>query len=333
MNIDKVKGCLIGGAIGDALGYPFEFIKDKNLNSKIEYYSLKNGLAEISDDTQLTLFTICGLIDSAKKGNINEVVNEAYKVWYDETENTINTDSARKMVKHYPKIREMRTPGFSTLNALEWGGNGTIDNPINDSKGNGGVMRIAPVGLFFSHKADIKKVAEIGAEISALTHGHELSHMSAYFLTYILAFLCSVKEKSLEELDTIIDIAKIATKIEFKKSKFSKDFVKIIDKAVKLSKSNKDDSIAIKELGEGWVAEESVAIAVYCLLKYGNNFEKCVLTAVNCSADRDTVGSITGNLVGCNVGFNKISEKFLENLECEDIILEMSEKLYEMSKN
>lgn len=61
-NIDKYRGCLIGGAAGDALGYAVEFLDDSAIFSRyrekgITQYTLRNGVAEISDDTQMTLFT------------------------------------------------------------------------------------------------------------------------------------------------------------------------------------------------------------------------------------------------------------------------------------
>lgn len=65
---DKTRGSLLGGAIGDALGYPVEFMSYSQIKSKygekgITRFELdKNGVAEISDDTQMTLFTANGLL-------------------------------------------------------------------------------------------------------------------------------------------------------------------------------------------------------------------------------------------------------------------------------
>lgn len=72
-NIDKYRGCLIGGAAGDALGYAVEFLDDAAIFSKygengITEYSLVNGVAEISDDTQMTLFTANALLLGTTRG-------------------------------------------------------------------------------------------------------------------------------------------------------------------------------------------------------------------------------------------------------------------------
>lgn len=65
-DIDKYRGCLIGGAAGDALGYAVEFDREDAIFSKygeegITEYDLKNGVAQISDDTQMSLFTATGI--------------------------------------------------------------------------------------------------------------------------------------------------------------------------------------------------------------------------------------------------------------------------------
>ena len=65
---DKIRGSLIGGAIGDVLGYPVEFASYSNIKSMFgengiaRFVLNNNGVAEISDDTQMTLFTANGLL-------------------------------------------------------------------------------------------------------------------------------------------------------------------------------------------------------------------------------------------------------------------------------
>ena len=98
--------------------------------------------------------------------------------------------------------------------------------------------------------------------------------------------------------------------------------------AVKLSEKNINDLDAIHELGEGWVAEETLAIAVYCALKYEDDFEKAIIVSVNHNGDSDSTGAVAGNIIGAYLGMNAIPEKFLTNLELKDVIIEMAEDLY-----
>ena len=92
-NIDKYRGCLIGGAAGDALGYAVEFLDDAAIFSKygengITEYSLVNGVAEISDDTQMTLFTANALLLGTTRGMTRGIMGSypsyislCYKEW------------------------------------------------------------------------------------------------------------------------------------------------------------------------------------------------------------------------------------------------------------
>ena len=71
-HLTRCQGCLIGGAIGDALGYPIEFMSQESIFSKygsdgLTDYVLTNNIAQISDDTQMTLFTADAIICAKNK--------------------------------------------------------------------------------------------------------------------------------------------------------------------------------------------------------------------------------------------------------------------------
>ncbi|NLW16149.1 MAG: ADP-ribosylglycohydrolase family protein, partial [Firmicutes bacterium] len=90
---DYFRGCLIGGAIGDALGYPVEFMSYSEIQLRYDPQGIQdlelgaNGLADISDDTQMTLFTAEGILRAQSRGlmkgiaHIPSVVYFAYQRW------------------------------------------------------------------------------------------------------------------------------------------------------------------------------------------------------------------------------------------------------------
>ncbi|RHQ98562.1 ADP-ribosylglycohydrolase family protein [Peptoclostridium sp. AF21-18] len=83
--LNRFKGCILGGAVGDALGYPIEFMSEEEIFSiygkgGITVYNLNNGVAEISDDTQMILFTIDGLILSDNDDEV-ESIRKCYIDW------------------------------------------------------------------------------------------------------------------------------------------------------------------------------------------------------------------------------------------------------------
>ena len=161
-NLDKYRGCLIGGAAGDALGYAVEFMRETDIverfgKSGITEYQCIDGIAQISDDTQMTLFTANGLLLGRTRGKMRGImgsypsyISYCYKDWL----RTQTGDKLKKGEYQYawllniPELWERRAPGNTCLDAIQRGGNGEMQKPINQSKGCGGIMRVAPIGLY-----------------------------------------------------------------------------------------------------------------------------------------------------------------------------------------
>jgi ADP-ribosylglycohydrolase len=108
-----------------------------------------------------------------------------------------------------------------------------------------------------------------------------------------------------------------------------KETINLLIEAVLLSKQGEPSAKKVAKLGEGWVAEEALAIAVYCALSYPEDFEKSLQLSVNHNGDSDSTGSICGNIMGAKLGLSSIPKKWIENLELSNLIKEMAEKLYD----
>jgi len=340
--LDPIRGCLIGGAAGDALGYPVEFIKINEIHSiytktGITEYTLDkiSGKALISDDTQMTLFTANGILYGATRaalrgisGPVECYVHMAYLDWYA----TQTGKPSRKNISWLSSVEALhvkRAPGLTCMAALRSHKMGEIDDPINDSKGCGGVMRVAPVALYFksSNNLMLNRLMLTGAAVAAITHGHSLGYLTAAALVHIINRIVYGGCTLGDSLYDIIDECCLKLKEVFPDNGFYMDIIDLFNLAKNLSRNDKDDIENIAELGEGWVAEEALAIAVYCSLKYYNDFDAAVIAAVNHSGDNDSTGAITGNIVGAHVGYENISQKWKTNLELHDIILELADDL------
>lgn len=336
--VDRYRGCLIGGAAGDALGYPVEFMSLGEIireygEAGITSYELKGGIAEISDDTQMTLFTATGLLLGITRASMRGIsaapwdyVRYSYKDWY-----RTQTKAYPLEGYHYswlddvPQLFSCRAPGNTCLSALASEECGTVENPINNSKGCGGVMRVAPVGLYFGKEYDLDTADHIGAQVAALTHGHPLGYIPAAALTHMIVLIvhhgCSVEE------------AVAAMRTAIRNQNYDEEaidrFLDIVRKAVDLAYDRRiDDRKAIAMLGRGWVAEEALAIAIFCSIRYSNDFTKAIITAVNHDGDSDSTGSITGNIVGAYLGLEGIPAEWSRELELKDIILEIADDLF-----
>ena len=103
--------------------------------------------------------------------------------------------------------------------------------------------------------------------------------------------------------------------------------MRIIDLAIKLSENEEEDLDNIHRIGEGWVAEETLGIALYCALRYRNDFSAGIIAAVNHNGDSDSTGAVTGNILGALLGNEAIEKKWKENLELYNVIQEMADDL------
>ena len=337
---DRFRGCLIGGAAGDALGYTVEFMGERSIFSRygergITEYELTDGKALISDDTQMTLFTAAGLLTGAARRVTRGVTDPYYTDIYH-----AYTDWLKTQEKHYPlpdepryswlvnvpELFDPRAPGNTCLSALRSGNCGTIEKPLNNSKGCGGVMRVAPVGLYFSGRQKTPaQVARIGAEAAAVTHGHPLGWMPAALLSQIIHEVSgrdeTIRDAALHALDTLEELWPEAKGREY--------LTALVKKAIDLAEESQTDLDAIHRLGEGWAGDEALAVAVYCALKYENDFDRCLVAAVNHKGDSDSTGAIAGNILGAKLVLSQIPEKYTANLELKDVILEIADDLWQ----
>ena len=330
-NLDKFCGCLIGGAAGDALGCAVEFLYESQIFSLygkegITEYALKNGIARISDDTQMTLFTAEGLLLADNSSDYINYIRKAYKCWYrTQTETYPLPDKPDSTLLKTPELFSRRAPGMTCLSSIECGAKGTLDNHINNSKGCGGIMRVAPIGLFFAD-TDIsyEESDMLAAEAAALTHGHDLGFIPAAALAHIVR---AVTENDVPLKTAVNDAVKAMEKL-FPFAGHISDFTAIMQKAVQLAETETDSLSAIHQLGEGWVAEGTLAIAVYCALKYENDFDTAIRTSVNHNGDSDSTGAVCGNILGAYLVYADIPQKYKENLELHNLIIEIADSLY-----
>ena len=346
--LDSIKGCLLGGAIGDAFGFPVEFFDDCEIFKRygengITKLQLYNGVAHISDDTQMTLFTADGLLTAAKRfqnptaDDYVRCVYESYLDWlhtqgYAEEKQTDRAHSALLKVK---ELHCQRAPGRTCLLSLASGNCGTLTYKLNDSKGCGGLMRVAPVALYLSQRQDVspKDVVMIGARTAAITHSHELGYIPAAYLTAFLFYILRG-----ESLSAAYLLAKQRMENWFADKKGTKICLDLVKKARDLamyepdedeeSMGEIDDLEVIRSLGQGWVAEETLAIAIYCAFKYQNDFEKAMIAAANHSGDSDSTASVTGSILGAYWGLSRLPKHMVEPIELKGLMIELAKKMH-----
>lgn len=353
IHLDAIRGCIFGGAVGDALGFPVEFLQEEEIFEKygisgITAYETNSvtGKAEISDDTQMSLFTANGLLVGDTRGAMRGIqgsprsyVAMAYKDWLKTQKSSLQEVSRHQRytdaggyswLLDVPELYARRAPGHTCLSALTDGTEHEKDYikaKRNNSKGCGGIMRVAPLAVNYQ-TMNIAQLDREGAQLAAITHGHSLGYMPAAVLVHIInriVFPAEGKAMSLKEI--VLEAKETAAEI-FEGDPHLGELTDIIDRAVRLSENDlTNDLDNIHQLGEGWVAEETLGISLYCALRHQDDFSAGIIAAVNHNGDSDSTGAVTGNILGALLGYDRIADQWKKNLELSDVILEIADDL------
>lgn len=324
---DRVLGCLLGGAVGDALGYAVEF---KSRPEILELYGApgirhpelnRAGEVEVSDDTQMTLFTADGLLRSLDRGSVDQsemlgAVRDATLAWHALQTGGSLPDDMRHGLGRYKVLAKSQAPGMTCMSACAGGATGTPEDPINNSKGCGGVMRVAPVGLI--PELTPSQALDLGARCAAQTHGHPSGYLSAGVLSAVVSGL----------RDGLDLNAAVADGLGFARDwSGSDETVAAIRHAEELAASHgRDHHDAIVQLGEGWVGEEALAIGLYSAL-VASDFREAVRIASNHGGDSDSTASIAGQIRGAWKGLEGIPNAWIRRLDVLDPLLDVAGRL------
>lgn len=310
---------------------------DKSIRPRVritEFYLDKYiGKALISDDTQMTLFTATGIMLGDTRGHIRGIgerpytyVDYSYRDWYVTQTRKYGSplgDYQYSWLTDVPEMYSRRAPGNTCLSALSMEKrDAALDPPINNSKGCGTIMRIAPLALYYDN-INVDVLDEEAIYISKITHGHPLGYLPTAVLNHILYEIMYGENQTLKEI-VLLSKDAVVEGNKGKDKKYTDELERIVDLAVSLSENNDDDLTNIHKIGEGWVAEETLGIAVYCALRYKDDFSKGIIASVNHKGDSDSIGAVTGNILGAYIGYDNIDRKWIDNLELKEVIMEIA---------
>lgn len=342
---DRIRGSLIGGAIGDALGYPVEFIYSfegiqarygergiTRLDTKQHWLDETEqvGKAVLSDDTQMTLFTANGLLNAKRKGILLKYgICSAYIEWYLTQVGRWSNKYKDCWIARVPELNKRRAPGntcMSSLNSIYSG-----REPMNNSKGDGGVMRVAPIPLYAlaEGRMTITDSDRLAGDAAEITHQHPLGYIPAALVAHIIYRLAENESPSRNDFECYIHEGVEAIRALFPQYPYDANYMgELASKAIELADNNKSDVENVESIGGGWTGEEALAIALYCAVRHFESFENALIAAVNHAGDSDSTGAITGNILGAAIGYEAIPQFYKDDLEMHDLILHMADDLY-----
>ena len=294
----KFVGCLVGSAVGDALGSSLEGLRIPEL--KIE----EGFSGRWTDDTHMMIGVAESLI---------------------EKEGFDGSHMAQTFIRNYER-EPWRGYAYGPPQVFKWIRSGVAWNEAArrlfggaGSYGNGAAMRVAPVGILYND--DPERLRSVAYGQSQITHAHELGREGAALQAYAVALAVNADPSS--ELGTSAFLGELK---DFTRSEVYRRKLEAAEKLL----SKKDRLSVVRELGNGVEAQNSVPTAIYCFLRNLQSFEESLIYAISLGGDTDTIGAMTGAISGAYHGVEVIPERLKAGLERRAYIEGLAEKLWQI---
>jgi len=315
-------GGVLGLAIGDALGYPAEFLRRDQILATFGPQGITDFLAPDSvawpggivgdrhpggtytDDTQMSLAVAEALLEAGKEDLdvLMQAMAARFVAWSRSPDND-------------------RAPGNTCMTGCANLGAGVPwrEAGVQESKGCGSAMRVLPIGLYFWR--DRTRLLEVARASCLLTHGHDAAVEGAAAAALLVGL--ALEKRSPQEMYNAV-MKECAPR--------SADFRACLEKLPALLEEDPAVALSRRGLGEGWVAEEAVASALYCHWRSPLDFKRTVLTAVNTDGDSDSIACIAGGISGAFNGLGAIPERWRQGVENAPRLEEVARGLWQSSR-
>lgn len=301
MTAERAQAILFGLALGDALGWPTEFLKLPRI--KAAYGPA--GIIEpptpalYTDDTQMTIALAEGLLEAGVDADLDmqmESVGRWFVNWSHSADNN-------------------RAPGNTCMAGVRRYESGMAwrESGIANSKGCGSAMRVGAIGYLYQH--DEARLREVAVASGIITHGHPAAVAASVGAAYLVKLA----------LDGVPP-REFARRLLAFTDGISDEFDGAILR-VGHTLGWIDEEAALKHIGEGWVGEEAVALALYCVLRYPGDYTACVRRAANSDGDSDSIACIAGGIMGARLGLEAIPAAWRARCENADYLASLGVRM------
>ncbi len=326
-----VRGCLLGLAVGDAMGYPVdkkswtEICEAYGPNGLLGY-DLVNGTADITSHTQLAAFVCNGLLLGTTRGHMDRLSKYmalSLREWAKSQQFRGTTEKTFCWLAQVPQMRRRHCMDTRILDALGRETLGTPEKPVFRSDTPGSVTAAIAAGLLYDpERMAYSQVGALGAEAGAFTHGDPETFLAGAALACIIA---NVLQEPGKPLIQMILQAGDTVKEQFEETyPQAAQVAALMERAVELSKDPELTPLAAMALLGCTTAAECVAGAVYAAVIHPANFDEGMIAAVNHSGRSGAVGAIAGAILGARLGAEALPEFYLESLEPAGILEELA---------
>lgn len=297
----QAQGILFGLALGDALGWPVEFLALAEIRSRYGQRGIQEppDPAIYTDDTQMTIALAEGILDAgvnAPVDNLMQAVGRRFTAWLHSPDN--NRAPGRTCIAGVKRFED----GWS------WNESGLVA-----SKGCGSAMRAAPIGCIYHQ--DEQRLFEIAQASSVITHRHPAAIAATVAAAYVIKL-------AVEGCPPHEYLRRIMT--------FCEGLSEELDAAI-LRVGHVmgwvNEEAALNHIGQGWTGEEAIALALYCVLRYPDDYVACVQRAANTNGDSDSIACIAGGIIGARLGPAAIPPAWIERCENRDYLRDLAQRI------
>lgn len=298
--LSRFQGCLMGVALGDAMGMPWEtmsrrhilrvtdgvgvtgFVDPKQRTSS-DTAHLKAG--DTTDDTQLTVAVAESII--RKRAFVAEDMAQAHVQAYHSSAAGWG-DTTKQAMQEF----DLWTTSHGQRGRKPW------TAATNSSRGNGVAMKVAPLALFHQRK-EPRHLLEDVQNLGRMTHGDSLAWITAYAVALIINDVTQTGE---------CEFARLVPRIRYTEGKHggarhvTHEFSRRLDTMNGPYFHNASTDDLLLTTGCGFDAIESVSVAIACAMRHLDDPRAGLLEAINCGGDTDTNASMAGAILGARNG-------------------------------
>ncbi len=319
----RSSGSLFGVAFGDALGLPTEFLTFEQIKAKWPPSGptdLADPLAQVTDDTQMTLAVGEALVQALRESSLDP--------------SAVESALCKELVSWFHSPENNRAPGRTCMAACSRLADGAtwLDATVVQSKGCGANMRVAPAAFL---NPDMR--APVSQLQAALTHGHPTAVAASDLTSFAIASLAEgihpdvllpamreygESQRTMyhsEWLRTLWSRAGASSPEGYISSGWAEslDALANVERAVG---ALGDDADPCTVTGDGWVAEEALATALLCFLSHRDDVRRVVCRGAATRGDSDSIASIAGALAGAYSGIRSWPAAWVERIEYRETI-------------
>ena len=332
-NTSRYVGCLLGLAVGDAMGYTvddktWEQIRENYGPNGLLGYDLQNDYAEVTSYTQIAVYYANALLMGITRNKPDaylRYIAMAMREWYKRQHFPRDPGKSWFWVAQKPTLRRRHCRDPWMMDAFRFENLGTIGKPINKSDSPGAITGAAAIALFYNpDRMEPAQVGNLTANAIALTHGNPDAYLSGVVLAYGLAGILQEPERPVAE--QFVQAAEVMEHLFGGRFPQASQIAKAVIRAVEMAQGEGKARDCMESFHCD-TASQCLQGAVYASVACANDFDSAMILAVNHSGRSAAVGAMTGAILGARLGQEALPEFYLESLEPIEELRELAADL------